>query len=177
MHKLLRSHGNYLDQNNIETLARLRSKPTGVIMDCHLNSEPRWLAREGWSCYLGMVDISLQENKFNGLQWDWIQLEYQETEWLVHLKSRNWWCWSVLKNVLLKTTTYKLDPIGQFVAWTWNWNLSVGANPADLFISMKTLLQNKSKRTWNFEWSLKSLIIWVWISHIKGVSPTYTWLM
>ena len=47
MHKFLRSEGNYLDQNCIKTLARLSGMPTGMIMDCHLNREPRRLAGEG----------------------------------------------------------------------------------------------------------------------------------
>jgi hypothetical protein len=47
IHKLLRSGGNYLDQNYIETLARQRGMPIGMIMDCDLNSEPRRLAGEG----------------------------------------------------------------------------------------------------------------------------------
>ena len=40
-----------------------------------------------------------------------------------------------------------------------------------------THLQNKFKRTWNFERSLKGLIIWVRIRHVKDVAPTYTWFI
>ena len=64
MHKHLRSEGNYLDQNSIERLARLRGMTMGMIMDCHLNSEPRRLSSEGWTRYLEMVDIPLQKNRY-----------------------------------------------------------------------------------------------------------------
>ena len=47
MHKFLRSEGTYLDQNCVETLAHLSGMPTGMIMDGHLNIEPRQLAGEG----------------------------------------------------------------------------------------------------------------------------------
>ena len=47
MQNLLRGEGNYLNQNCIEILARLGGMPMGMIMDGHLNSEPRRLSSEG----------------------------------------------------------------------------------------------------------------------------------
>ena len=52
------------------------------------------------------------------------------------------------------TTTYKLDPVGQFTAWTWNWNSSVGEYPAGLFISTEDTVTEQVKKT-NVEFQMK----------------------
>ena len=53
----------------------------------------------------------------------------------------------------MMTTTYKLDPIGQFTAWTWNWNRSVGAYPADFLVSTEDTVTEQVKT--NVEFRMK----------------------
>ena len=61
MHKFLHSEGTYLDQNCVKTLAHLSGMPMGMIMDGHLNIEPRRLAGEGWSRNLWMSILPIKK--------------------------------------------------------------------------------------------------------------------
>ena len=63
------------------------------------------------------------------------------------------------------TITYKLDPVGQFTAWTWNWNSSVGEYPAGLLISTEDAVTEQVKT--NVEFRMKS----EWFDHLGQGSP------